>query len=221
MRTLRWASEENPPPEAMPKWTLWLQGLVRWIAASVRMIVWVLAAILAAFIVIYVLRVLRTRVAEARGNSFIAPSHVRDLDIRPESLPSDIGAAALQLWERGEQRRALALLYRGLLSRMVHAHRAPVRDSTTEGECIQLARRCLPAAAGAFAATLVVTWQRAVYGGRFPRRAGSRAVRGFSARSTHLKPKQPGHEAPAGHQHRDRHCHRGAGGVGCAQYLLG
>ena len=52
---------------------------------------------------------------------FVAPTHVRDLDIRPETLPADIGAAARQLWERGEQRAALALLYRGMLSRLVRA----------------------------------------------------------------------------------------------------
>jgi hypothetical protein len=164
-RTLRWKSGDSKPAEKPSGWLLWVQGLFNWIAGSARMLVWALAAVLAAFIAIYILRLLRSRVASARGASFIAPSHVRDLDIRPESLPADIGAAALQLWETGEQRRALALLYRGLLSRMVHAHHAPVRDSTTEGECIVLARRCLPEASGEFASSLVVTWQQAVYGG--------------------------------------------------------
>jgi hypothetical protein len=180
-RTLKWKSAKQQPVGDRPSWLLWIQEFFAWIARSARMIVWVLAATLAAFIAIYVIRLLRSRVAAARQDSFTAPSHVRDLDIRPESLPADIGAAALQLWESGEQRRALALLYRGLLSRMVHAHRAPVRDSTTEGECITLARRWLPATSGEFAAALVTTWQRAVYGGFLPATEHVRALcAGFS-----------------------------------------
>ena len=51
------------------------------------------------------------------------------------------GCAAL--WDRGDHRAALALLYRGLLSRLVHVHRVPIRDSSTEGDCLALAARCL------------------------------------------------------------------------------
>jgi hypothetical protein len=103
--------------------------------------------------------------------AFVAPSHVRDLDIRPESLPDDVGAAALALWERGEQRAALALLYRGTLSRLVHVHAVPIRASSTEGECLALARQRVPAATGRYATQLVETWTGAVYGAQTP--AGS------------------------------------------------
>ncbi len=180
VRALKWKSDKKRPAadNKDPGWLQWLQELFSWIAGSARMIVWVLAAVLAAFIAIYLMRLLRSRAAVARKQSFIAPSHVRDLDIRPESLPDDIGAAALQLWQGGEQRRAMALLYRGLLSRMVHVHRVPVRDSTTEGESMALARGCLPAAAGEFATKLVTTWQRAVYGELIP---GTDQVRALCA----------------------------------------
>jgi hypothetical protein len=93
---------------------------------------------------------------------------VRDLDIRPASLPDDIGSAALALWERGEQRAALALLYRGLLSRLVHVHGVPIRASSTEGECLSLARPRLADAGARYAARLVEIWGGAVYGGLLP-----------------------------------------------------
>jgi hypothetical protein len=181
-RVLRWNSSKEKPADDTASWVLWMQGFFAWIARSARMVVWVLAATLAAFIAIYVIRLLRARAAGAKEDAFATPSHVRDLDIRPESLPVDIGAAALQLWENGEQRRALALLYRGLLSRLAHAYRAPVRDSTTEGECIALARRALSPASGEFACALVTTWQRAVYGGLLPATEQVRALcAGFSS----------------------------------------
>jgi hypothetical protein len=94
----------------------------------------------------------------------IAPTHVRDLDIRPEMLPPDIGGAARTLWDRGEHRAALALLYRGVLSRLAHVHHLPIRDSTTEGDCLALATRHLAPGGRDYASRVIVVWQRAVYG---------------------------------------------------------
>jgi hypothetical protein len=93
------------------------------------------------------------------------PTHVRDLDIRPESLPVDIGAAARTLWSRGEHRAALALLYRGLLSRLAHVHQVPVKDSSTEGDCLALAVTHLTIDRSEYTSRLIRVWQRAVYGG--------------------------------------------------------
>lgn len=170
IHTLRWhASDDEPEVKAdAPGWLQWVFGLFKWIGQSGRLMVWVLAGLLAAGIVIYLLRMLRDRRPAAGKGSALAPTHVRELDIRPESLPADIGAAALALWDGGESRRALALLYRGMLSRLAHAHAAPIRESTTEGESVSLARGCLPAGGGEFADALVRTWQLAVYGGRMP-----------------------------------------------------
>lgn len=169
IRTLRWIDDgEEQVRRERSGIMAWIGALFEWIALSARLLVWVLCAVLAALIVVYVLRLAAQRARARMPADPLAPTHVRDLDIRPESLPDDIGATARQLWDEGEARRALALLYRGLLSRLAHAHQAPVRDSTTEGESVMLARRCLPADGGEFAAGLVQTWLRAVYGGRMP-----------------------------------------------------
>ena len=61
-------------------------------------------------------------------------------------------------------RAALALLYRGLLSRLAHVHRVPIRDSSTEGDCLALAAARLPPPTHEYAARLVHVWQRSVYG---------------------------------------------------------
>ena len=94
------------------------------------------------------------------------PSHVRELDIRPESLPADIGAAVRELWLAGERRAALSLLYRGTLSRLVHSYAVAIGDASTEGDCVRLARAALPAPRADFVAALVHAWQLAVYGDR-------------------------------------------------------
>jgi hypothetical protein len=129
---------------------------------------WLIIGIAAALLVYYLARVVRTHGLPQVPKQFVAPSHVRDLDIRPESLPGDVGAAALDLWQRGEQRAALALLYRGMLSRLVHTHSVPIRASSTEGECLALARPRLTEPGARYASRLVDTWAAAVYGARVP-----------------------------------------------------
>lgn len=171
---LRW-KEPEPTTGDEPWWwqwvnsiARWLRGLFDWLAESGRYLVWVIGAGLAALLAFYIVRIVRVRGLPRVPSAFVPPSYVRDLDIRPESLPDDVGAAALAQWERGEQRAALALLYRGLLSRLVHAHGVPIRASSTEGDCLALAQPRLADDGSRYAARLVATWATAVYGGLLP-----------------------------------------------------
>ena len=67
------------------------------------------------------------------------------------------------MWERGEQRAALALLYRGMLSRLAHVHGVSIRDSSTEGDCVALAVAQLPDRSD-YVGRVVKVWQRLGYG---------------------------------------------------------
>lgn len=182
VRTLRLITDEEPQRRKQASWARWLAQMFSWLASSARLLVWVACGLLAALVVVLVARMIRGRSRARTVATKAAPTHVRDLDIRPESLPEDIGAAARQLWDSGEARRALALLYRGLLSKLAHDHHAPVRESTTEGDCVLLARRFLTADGSAFAARLVQTWSQAVYGSLMPGPAEVHALcDGFAA----------------------------------------
>jgi hypothetical protein len=165
VRMLQWKDADKPPPKK-PSWWTWISDLFRWFDRSARVLIWVTAFFLAALLISYIIRLASgTGDAMARdGTAFVAPSHVRDVDIRPESLPADIGAAARVLWDRGARRAALALLYRGMLSRFAHVHRIPIRDSSTEGDCLALAASHLPAPKVEYSERLVGEWQRVVYG---------------------------------------------------------
>jgi hypothetical protein len=163
MKMLHW--RESDSSKKRPAWWLWIVDLFRWLDQSARYLIWVAAAALAAYLLFYLVRLTSERREATVGDvSFVAPSHVRDLDIRPESLPADIGAAARALWDRGERRAALALLYRGMLSRFAHVHQIPVRDSSTEGDCLALAVVHLPEPTTHYVARLVHEWQRVGYG---------------------------------------------------------
>jgi Domain of unknown function (DUF4129) len=164
IKTLRWKRSAAATTSGTPAWLAWLAGLFRWFDQGARLFVWCAAVVLAGMLGAYIYRIVRARVARPRDSEFVAPTHVRDLDIRPESLPDDIGGAARALWDRGHHRAALALLYRGLLSRLAHAHRVPIRDSSTEGDCLALAAAHLDAARHEYVSRLVRVWQRTVYG---------------------------------------------------------
>ena len=176
-RVLRFRNRERDAvePDAGPD-LRWLRELMRWIADAGRGLVWLGMAALAALLIVSLRRWLAVRGEAAAGRALALPSHVRDLDIRPESLPDDLPAAVRSLWQRGEHRSALSLLNRGALSRLVHEHELPVRASSTEGECSALAARHLDAGRAAFVARLVGLWQLAVYGAHLPEGSAVLAV---------------------------------------------
>jgi Domain of unknown function (DUF4129) len=167
-RELRFKNREQPKEIETSAELRWLRDLVRWFSEAGRWLMWLGMAALAALLIVYLWRWIAVRGDAAAGRALTLPSHVRDLDIRPESLPDDLPAAVRALWQRGESRSALSLLYRGALSRLVHDHAVPVRAASTEGECATLAAQHLDANRGAFVARLIGLWQLAVYGARLP-----------------------------------------------------
>ena len=62
--------------------------------------------------------------------------------------------------------RRCALLYRGMLSRLAHVHRIPIRDSSTEGDCLALAASHLRRERASMPRASSVMWQRFVLGGQ-------------------------------------------------------
>jgi Domain of unknown function (DUF4129) len=158
------STKTQEPAEAItPEWLLWL-------AEGVRILMWLLGFAAIATALIYARRWIKSGsdAIKLRPQATFS-NHVQNLDIRPQSLPQDIGAHARQYWQKGQHRQALSLLYRGALSRLVHQHRVPLEAAATEDECLSAAQKHqLPSASTVFFDALVRTWQQAVYGGRLP-----------------------------------------------------
>ncbi len=162
IRVLHWNSKPAPeqPRGDLPEWLRLIGRFFAWLAEGGRYAVWAACAVLVGVLAVFLLRMLQKGWRQDTLPAISLPTHVQDLDIRPESLPDDIGAAVRVLWKQGEHRASLALLYRGCLSRLVHAHGVPVRDSTTEGECVELAARHMSSTSAAYVSELVKVWQR-------------------------------------------------------------
>ncbi len=161
LRTLRWKdaapSQATPPPP-------WLTRLFDFFAQSGSLLLWIVGGVCAAIAVVWAVRMLRERVPAAAVPQG-GVTTVQGLDIRPESLPEDIGAAARALLEAGREREALSLLYRGALSRAVHRHGIAIPASATEGEALRAVNAALDPPRAAYFRNLVALWQRAVYAG--------------------------------------------------------
>ena len=165
MKMLQWRESRQTAKEDST-WLLWFAGFFGWIMQSARYLMWAGVIALASWLGVYLWRAFRDRPEGAgTADTFVPPTHVRNLDIRPESLPPNIGAAARKLWDRGEHRAALSLLYRGLLSRLTHVHRVPIKDSSTEGDCLSLLDGVVPQKTNEYSSQLVDVWRGFVYGG--------------------------------------------------------
>ena len=165
MKMLRWKSSGRQS-KADLSWLGWVTGFFGWMGQSARYLIWITIALLAGWLGVYLIRAFRNSRSDTEAaDAFVPPTHVRNLDIRPESLPANIGAAARKLWEKGDHRAALSLLYRGLLSRLSHVHRVPILDSSTEGDCLLLLPGRVPAKTSDYASQLVDAWRGFVYGG--------------------------------------------------------
>jgi len=164
IKSLQWKSANERSVVTRPTWLQWVSDFFRWVAQTIRVLVWLAVALLVGVLMVVIVRLSRAYGPGARAETFVAPTHVRSLDIRPETLPADVGAGARELWDHGDHRAALALLYRGLLSRLVHVHSVPIRASSTEGDCLALASRHLAPGRQPYVVHLVAVWQRAVYG---------------------------------------------------------
>ncbi|WP_068830614.1 DUF4129 domain-containing protein [Pseudomonas sp. BMS12] len=95
------------------------------------------------------------------------PSQLFGLEIAPESLPDDIAGEAERLWNE-HPREALGLLYRALLSRLLHDFRLPLKGSHTEGEVLRLVEQLQRDELSRFSHALTGHWQNLAYGHRLP-----------------------------------------------------
>ena len=165
------SSQTEPPTPPIPGWL----DFVRWLAEGGRLLVWLAGSRSGG----------RPRAAGAgcgarrcRCGCGRAPAQPRaELDIRPESLPADIGAAVRSVARRRSPRRPVAAVPRRPVAARA-SFPVPIREASTEGDCVA-SRGALPPPRGAFFARLVDAWQLAVYGARPRARARPSPLRRF------------------------------------------
>ena len=95
------------------------------------------------------------------------PTQLFGLELGVETLPDDIASSAEQLWPT-QPREALGLLYRGLLSRLLHDFNLPLKSADTEGQVLERIQMLQQPQLLAFSDELTRHWQNLAYGHRLP-----------------------------------------------------
>jgi hypothetical protein len=180
LTTWRWRGAGDEDEASAPEVPAWLEGLLQTTGVAARVLEalgWAALALLAAWLLWHA----RTWLGGAwrlpgAGRRREAPEVIAGLDLRPESLPADVAAAAREHWRRGDQRAALSLLYRGSLSRLVHGFRLEVGEAATEGEVLGSARSRLPEPQLGYLERTTRLWQALAYAHRPPAQADFEAL---------------------------------------------
>jgi hypothetical protein len=164
IRTLRWVNKSKPqPPPTSPSWIV---GLFDYVGQFGGLLLWIFGAGAAAVAAVWILRLLKSRAPRVvPSQPTVADRQVLDLDIRPDSLPDDVSAAAMALLRAGRLRDSLSLLYRASLSSAVHRFGATLGAQHTEREVLKAVKVALDEARARYFADLVSTRQRVVYAG--------------------------------------------------------
>ena len=150
-----------PAPAAAPP--AWIGRALELLAVLLK---WLLPAGAALWIILALWRHRRGLAQALRPAPAPPPATILGLDIRPAGLPPDLPEAAGRLWDQGDPRGALALLYRGALAHLVHGLGVPLTAGATEGDCLRQGGLALPAPGAEYFARLTATWQRVAYGGQ-------------------------------------------------------
>ncbi|MVV50753.1 DUF4129 domain-containing protein [Pseudomonas sp. PB120] len=95
------------------------------------------------------------------------PQQAFGLDLDRESLPTDIAGTAESLWH-SNPREALGLLYRALLSHLLHDYDLALKPADTEGQVLGRIEQLQQPALLAFSKNLTGHWQNMAYGHRLP-----------------------------------------------------
>jgi hypothetical protein len=107
----------------------------------------------------------------ARGEGKRLPAGawiVMGMEISRDSLPADIPARTLELWRAGRRHEALALLYRGAISRAIETASVEIAESDTEGDCLRRVGEAGAAAHPDYFRGLTGVWTRLAYAGVAP-----------------------------------------------------
>lgn len=138
-------------------------------AVAFESVLWILLLVAIALLIVYRDRWLSLFQVEAKAKTKkTIPDVLFGMDIRPDSLPDDIPAAASAFWQQGKHREALSLLYRGALMRLVTQDQILLEDSHTEGDVLKLSRKVLHRQREQYLEKLTHVWRRAAYAHRFP-----------------------------------------------------
>lgn len=163
----RWMLRDTGAEEQ--DFSAWAEEIQRLAANSLKAVLWFAVVVLVVVTLVYHRRLLALLKPTPKKPPLAQPPDTLfGMDIRPESLPDDLAANCRRLWEQGQAREALGLLYRGALMRLTRHDIIPVQDSHTEGDILRLAGKFVGESRLAWLTATTHAWQETAYAHRRP-----------------------------------------------------
>ena len=157
----------KPEPEKRRADGTGFSSFMQFIAEILRGVVWFLLGAVLLYALYWLARRLDwIRVPER--SQWTPPETLFGLDVRPESLPQDVAAAAAELARSGNLTAALSLLYRGALVTLLHRDQIELASGDTEVDCLVKTRERVAEPTHAYLSRLLSVWQAAAYAHRLP-----------------------------------------------------
>jgi hypothetical protein len=179
---------KNLDEESESAFIKWLQRLLEKsenkplsFAGFFELLIWILVAVLIVVLIYRYRHWLSAQFVKVGVKPVIKekPVTLFGMDVRQESLPGDVNAAAMAFLQSGNKRAALALLYRASLAHLIFSG-VEIEDGFTELECLRLMKEDLPKSIKTpedkiyttsridYFSALTLVWRRLAYGHLFP-----------------------------------------------------
>ncbi|GBL46146.1 5'-nucleotidase/2',3'-cyclic phosphodiesterase and related esterases [Sulfuriferula multivorans] len=155
-------------PDSDPAWLKFLARIVPGMARIFEGLLWLLLAAVIVWLIVKRKRWLGWFEHKPAMRPAQPVQVLFGLDIQPQSLPGNIAKEAWKLWQEGQQREALSLLYRGALAYWVTREKIALGANATEGDCMRLFRAGATQETGDYFCQLTHVWQNTAYAGRHP-----------------------------------------------------
>jgi len=173
---LSWHPIKKDEPKKDGEIPWWAKKLIRFaelLAKGTRGLIYLVVVLIAVALVVILYRY-RGLVLGLRRPEPKVPETLFGLDLRPASLPDDIGGAALVEANAGRYVAALSLLYRGALVALIRYRHIEFRSGDTEAYCLGRVHGHIDANAEHYFSLLLEAWTRAAYAATPPDAANAR-----------------------------------------------
>jgi len=165
-------SRESAPPQWLKTLLDWLNGQhLNGVAKAFEVLLWAVVIGAVGWLIWRYRELLQTFVSRRPSlpvrTKRPVPQQAFGLDLSKETLPDDIAARAEQLWQT-QPRAALGLLYRALLSHLLHDFNLTLKPADTESEVLARIEHLQHPDLLAYSRSLTGHWQNMAYGHRAP-----------------------------------------------------
>ncbi|MBS1196837.1 MAG: uncharacterized protein H6R18_622 [Proteobacteria bacterium] len=161
------AEKKEKEPSRLDPYFEMLARLIESLVGGLRVVAWIVAGIVVAFLVYLVIRYRDYWLPGGREKP-LPPEFLFGLDVRPESLPDDVVAAARAALAAERVEEALSLLYRGALVVLIHRVQVEFRAGDTENDCLHRVHGRLEKLAEDYFGRLLENWRSVAYARRVP-----------------------------------------------------